>query len=124
MAIPVWPAGVPVDVEQSSFQAGAPYPRPLVTTFEDGNVRSRPRSLTSWRELSFNLLMTNEQYGTLETFFASLGNQSARFTMAVWKPATQSYLDKEVYAIDGLAEPSYLAEGMVRLAMTVRAKNY
>jgi hypothetical protein len=125
MTLPVWPASVPHKVASDSFQGAAPTPNPLVTTFEDGNQRSRPRSLTSFTEMSFDIIMANAEYGVLEDFVKNtLGNQAARFRMPIFKPATGDYAEREVRLVTGLPLPRPHVEGFLRVSLRVNVKNY
>lgn len=125
MALPVWPGSVPLRFSVSSYDEGSPLPKPYVTTFEDGNTRSRPRSLTSWVEVTYELILTNTEYAALRDFFhTTLGNQSARFTMPVWRPGQTGTTNKEVWAVDGLKGPTYAGKGRVKVALKLRVKNW
>ena len=124
MALPVWPVSVPYRPTPGSIQGAAPTPNALVTTFEDGNQRSRPRSLTFWTEMSMTIEMTNAEYGVLEDFFKNtLGNQAARFTMPIWRARDHTFPDKEVRAVEGLPVPQPIGVTHVAVPLKVKVKN-
>ena len=125
MTLPVYPGTLPYVPRKGTFRPGGTFPKPLVTTFEDGNVRSRARSLTAWTELAFTLELLNADYAAFAGFFtATLGNASARFTMPIWKPSDGTYPAQEVYCPDG--EPMIADWFLTRSSvdMKLRVKNW
>ncbi|WP_230531125.1 hypothetical protein [Microvirga roseola] len=101
MALPVWPASLPVVPLRDGTGPASLYDPPIETEMEDGPRRMRRRSTTTWATVAVRFKLTNDQFATFQAFVRdTLDHGASRFTMPVWKPgATLPLPDKTVQLI-------------------------
>ena len=89
MTLPVWPSAVPCNHIDGSMQVGATTGAPIASEMNAGTTRRRRKFTLRMAPVSFDLLVTNAQAATLQTFHeTTLGDGSARFTLSfIWRGA-------------------------------------
>ena len=84
MSLPAWPTGLPYMPMRDGFSVSEPHLKPLVTEFEGGAFRRRPRSTLRRAKFAMVWRFTPEQRTTFRNFYHStLVEGSLRFTMLV-----------------------------------------
>lgn len=80
-----WPTGVPYKPLAGSWSMPEPFPAPIETEMEGGNVRKRRRPGDNFARIEFRIAMTREEWDTLFSWMKSdISNGTQRFTMQVW----------------------------------------
>ena len=90
MALPTWPAGVPLELTIDTFsQENAE--QIVETGFEDGPPRQRRRASSDSMIVSVGLALTPAELGTFETWHrATIFRGTSRFTGSVARPTGTS----------------------------------
>lgn len=105
MALPLWPAALPITPIRDGTQVDSMRPKPLATTMEDGTLRQRRRSTTPLSNLTLRFLMSSEQTAAFLQFITqTLPDGVGRFEMPVWTPAAVAPYPVRVVQIVGGAD--------------------
>lgn len=131
MALASWPAGFPTVPLRDGTGIKKLHQAPIQTEMDDGPVRKRRRSTTTWSELTLRFALTHAQYAEFQVFVRdTLNHGAAAFRMPVWRPnwtapfpvKTCKFIDEVSYEItlpwiyvtlplqvrDWAAEPAWL----------------
>jgi hypothetical protein len=118
VALPIWPALLPVMPTLAGSTFGPLAPQPLVTPMEDGLQRQRARSTTHLSQVTLRFKLSGEQFRMLEQFLRETLNQGVqRFEMPVWKPGgTVPPPTRTVQLVGGLAAVKWETTGSTHFA--------
>lgn len=120
MALPEWPAGFPQRPDNEEDLIGDLYQEPIRTEMEDGPVRARRRSTTTWSTLNPLYAFNPSQFPAFQTFVRdTLNHGASAFTMPVWKPGV-GLMTKTVKLAGPIAIRQTFAKVFVRLPLSVR----
>lgn len=124
MALPSWPASLPVRPLRDGTGPVSLFDPPIETEMEDGPRRMRRRSTTTWATVSLRFKMTNAQFATFQAFVRdTLNHGASRFTMPVWKPGATLPLPEKTVQLAG--DPQMQTLGPVNLVgLTLRVLDY
>lgn len=122
MPLAEWPADVPHRSQREGWQTESPFPDPLDTDMESGDVESREVYSVSVGRFAYSIYMTAAQVDDFKTFVhTTLVKGTAEFLMQVWTPT--GYAEKTCRLI---SKPRYRLEPLggnhfaVRFTLQVR----
>lgn len=102
--MPTYPASINHKPDLTAFRVLEAYAPPVMTEFEDGPMLARKRHLGRRAKLGYRLpFRTAAEFNVFRAFVENdLQNGTLRFTMPVWHPSTETYVDRTVQIDRGL----------------------
>lgn len=120
MALPTWPAGVPIIPRLDEFQPIQRLLPPIATEMEGGNVRLRSRPGDNVGTLPLRVRMTIAQFTAFTNWWkATISNGTARFTAHVFLGSACAHKVCQ-FTRDGLPQDQFVDADVIDVSMTLR----
>jgi len=120
MALPTWPAGVPIIPRLEEFQPMERLLPPIATDMEGGNTRLRSRPGDNVGKLPLRVRMTFSQFDTFTNWWkTTLNNATARFTAHVFLGSVCANKVCQ-FTRDGIPQDQFIDSNTIDVTMTLR----